>query len=197
MKRLILVLCLTFLLVCVGCGKQSDSISKDTNQSNNKKGSRSDPYRVGEEVVLKDVCDMSGDYKDVKLDVTFTISKTFTVEEGAKITNHDNTFASWRPVAIVDLHVDGDYDNRIDYSSCDAFEFVVINDKMEEDGAIFETLDLDQASYFTGVDYQFYIGANYDNNNSTGEEAKYIEVNYKGYNENGDSYTDKVYIELD
>ena len=46
MKRLILILCLTILLACVGCGKQSDSLSKDTNYNNNKKGSRSDPYRV-------------------------------------------------------------------------------------------------------------------------------------------------------
>lgn len=170
MKRKIIALitCLSILLMCLcGCSGTEDNTVENT------KGTREDPYKVGETI------NFTASYEGEDIDVTIIINKTILSEETIKNLYRDNNIIpNVYDHALVKLifTCNGNYSDSINLEEL-VFPVEVTTD-MREDACYGTIRDKDMNSIsnvYTGANYELYEGSKEFEPN----EYRYLRFEYK------------------
>ena len=199
-------LCVALSVLCIltlaACGGQSDGKESKTPADNQgvaeteqsgDKGTRSNPYQIGETIVVNDFkayFNNGEKYTDILFNLELTVNKAYTVAEGVAIRKSRYTGFTTIPAASITFTLMGNYDNEMDY--CDIFRVGVLDQNMQTD--VFTTIEDDnqkrQDTIYTDTTYTVNILHSFDTKTQTGTEAKYFVLYYTGT----DDSTKYIYI---
>lgn len=195
MKKLFRILFV--LIVCLGlcsCGKKTDGLSNGT--SKNDKGSRTNPYKVGETIEIKNATSPvdAGDDNEAAngpYNITLVVDEVYSPEEGMAMQEQYYTVYGEYPCAKAHLYVEGDYPNALYYLFMthafeDGMQIIGTNCKFNLSDPTFWN------EVFTGVDYEFYIMAPCDSETNEFSVMKYWRFMY--YDKDGNQ--PEIYIQL-
>ena len=164
------------------------AVSHSNNESNNNqsqtintgKGSRNDPYKIGDVIELKDISPVYpyGSLSGQKFDLKFKVNKIYSEAEGLKIRKSKYDTYTTLPIANVTFTLTGNYLDKIYYN--EAFSVQSINEDMEGPaGFDFQNDNQENISYiYTGKEYTLNILGKYDMSNRKADKIKYIVLNY-------------------
>lgn len=185
--KIIGICAIIFVIVIAGIaiiiGNSNDNSKNNNSQSqsvNNGKGSRNDPYKIGDTIELKNITPISGIFGvEGEFDLTFKVNKVYSEEEGLRIRKSRYDTYTTLPIASVTFTLKGDYLDDIYYDA--VFSVQSINEEME--GPIGYSFENDKqenvSNIYTGKEYTLNVLGKYDMDTRTADKIKYIVLNYK------------------
>jgi hypothetical protein len=193
-KVLLAVVVFTLSLGMMACGEANSSINSATEnydtattgeKTETTKGTRSNPYTIGETIELDDLY-----HYDITYDkVSITVVKKFNEE--------DWTVSKWSGAYYVleyNLRIDGNYDDGVSVTSAPISIDVLSDDMVEADFApVNVSTEENINEFYTGIDYDLYQRGKENIN------YKYCVIRYYTKSENVEGLADEheVYIALD
>ena len=180
MKRIVLSLIFVLSLCClVACGNNTTN-NTESKKSSKDIGSRSNPYKVGDEINLKIT-----NYRDTneKYELTAKITAAYKEGEPGSSSPYHNTFYAAR----CEFSVAGDYDDGV--RTMNMFEIGVLSEEMDSPNkSMILVSDSDSLNeIYTDVNYDVYLPA------EEGIKYKYAYIKYRSQ-ETGEF--EKAYISL-
>lgn len=164
-------------LCLMGCGSNTDE-SKTT--SNDNKGSRENPYKVGETIEIENayVPDyFNKDAANIPYKIELVITDIIEKEEGIAFMERNYNIFTFIPSAEVTFSVQGDYSDAINFSSF--MDIRSVTDEMEIKGASVTDEKWEELyKFYTNVTYEKYITVQYDQNDTEPDTYKYITIEY-------------------
>lgn len=190
-KKMIFICIAIILLIIVGvCIKNRENKNATLNGG---KGSRSNPYSVGDTIKIKDMHSTWGIDKNISFDLVFTVTKSYSVNEGLAAAKKMYSSFSAVPAAKVVFKLNGNYDDSIGIGKS-LFSFGVVTENMQEKNYFLEREEdfSSLTSFFTGTEYNAIIPTEYNKAKEEVEKAKYVIFTYYDKNEK----EHKIYVEL-
>ena len=189
LKSILLIFC---CLCLVGCNNSADT-SKNTSSKN--KGTRENPYKVGESVIIKNAYTpdyWEKDAANIPYTIELKINKMLAPGEGLALMERKYDTFFLIPIAELTFSVQGDYSDSIAFNHL--INLSSVTNEMEIEGARCtdeECHGLDE--FFTNVTYEKYLAVSYDKNES--KNYKYLKIEY--YNDAEGLNTESVYVLLE
>lgn len=188
------------IMTASACSKDNITNSPSSNDSNyeqsGNKGKRENPYGVGDTVKLFGIRTFYNQEPigESDFDLEFTVDEAFTISDGKAImSNNGFTYYGEIPAAKVTFKFEGDYSGEFTWS--DIINVAIVNEKMQS-VSFLGMLDLDSLediySGFTGYEYSYYVGTEYDSDTNEGVESRYLSLEYNDANNNSNT----IYFDL-
>ena len=201
MKKFIfpLMVLLAAFMMLGGCGNTDSRDSSDTSKeetSNQDKGTRTNPYQIGDTITLKDMNTIYSmdKYKDAIFELVFTVDEAYSPQEGVAFMNEKYDTFTAVPAAKISFELNGNYDDKITWS--DIFYVSIITEDMEPVRFInfTDTDDLSgHSDGYTATEYTYYVDTEHDTSTGETPTSKYLLVEYKDKDNNNHS----VYVSLE
>lgn len=175
MKKYFLNIIMFIILIIVlfgltGCNNSSN---------NNSKGSRSNPYKIGEQIKIDEIYGIY-DLEDIErpFKLTFIVNEIYDEKQGVELKEEKGASEySSIPIANISFEVSGDYEDEIKESS--VFQVSYINNSMEKQRYVLENKKQESiGSFYTGNQYNAIVLGKYDYKNKEADIPKYIVIDY-------------------
>ena len=191
----VIVVILIILFIILILSNSNNNINTGTNIDNNK-GTRSNPYKIGDTIEITDIYDLyatsSSSKKDIPFKASITFNEVYSTEQGINMRKSKgyDTFTAV-PIANISFEVTGNYDDKLNYD--ELFKITYINEDMEEKNYPIENENQEQiGTIYTGNRYTVNLLCGHDTNTNKLESIKYFIIKY--YYKNFDIHS--IYIEL-
>lgn len=202
MKRLSVFSVVTMLMISLVACNVSESGNESNNSSNNAafesddKGTRSNPYKIGEKIEIADIStvyDME-EYEDIEFGLSFCVDQSYSPDEGIRLkeTRYD-TFTAV-PAAKITFKLTGNYDDELTWTNI--FSVFVITDEMETHKfSSFEGIDdfSNIRTIYTGEEYTYHVLTAHDTKTNITPVSKYLVLEYRNTNKE----THSLYFSLE
>lgn len=191
----VIVVILIILSIILILSNSNNSINTGTNIDNNK-GTRSNPYKIGDTIEITEIYDLyatsSSSKKDIPFKANITFNKVYSAEQGINMRKSKgyDTFTAV-PIANISFEVAGNYDDKLNYD--ELFKITYINEDMTEKIYPIENEEQEQiGTIFTGTRYTVNLLCEHDTNTNEVDKIKYFVIGY--YDKNFDIHS--IYVEL-
>ena len=92
--------------------------SNQSTSENKGKGTRDNPYKIGDTIEITDIYDLyatSDSNKNVPFNATITLEEVYTAEQGISKRKSEYDKFTTVPIAKVSFEVNGNYDDKLNY----------------------------------------------------------------------------------
>lgn len=187
---IILVLALS-ICACGGNGNEEKTVSNDN------KGSRENPYQVGETIKIENAY-IPDYYIEDTANIPFTIDLVFTElidkEQGVSMMESKYGLFTFIPAAKLSFSVEGDYSDAIDFISF--LDIRSVTDEMEITSAWFNDEKDDSLNqFYTGTTYERYLAVPHDSKSNEDVDYKYFTMEY--YTDAKGENRETIYVSLE
>lgn len=167
--------------------------SNQSTSENKGKGTRDNPYKIGDTIEITDIYDLyatSDSNKNVPFNATITLEEVYTAEQGISKRKSEYDKFTTVPIAKVSFEVNGNYDDKLNYD--EIFKISYIDENMEEKSYVIENDKQEQiGTIYTGNKYTANLLCKHDNETDEVDTIKYFVIEYRDKNSNSHS----IYIE--
>lgn len=178
-------------MIMLVCALLLSACGSDDKDSGNAKGTRSNPYQLGETFTFmtKGINNFDDDFEPVEC--TMIINKVYPFGEQSLtgVTEYGGVGAKGYQTVDISVTVTGEEDDAVEFFA----DFRGLTDTMQETAACalyYQNNLNDCDSVYTGGSYDLYADIIYD---STGDTLKYVIVRYC---DNDDNHIEEIYVQV-
>lgn len=166
--------------------------SNGTKKSDNYKGTRNNPYTIGDTINISGMYHHLFDsYKNIEFGLSLTLNKVYRTNEGLKIEKAQYDTFSEIPVAKITFKITGNYQDR--FPTDTVFKIVTVNEEMKSSSYPLYSMNLESLdNIYTNTEYTVYVDGQYDIKANIASKIKYLVIEYYDKSNNKQS----IYISL-